>query len=107
MSNLQSPQGRRFSVLTNALLGKVTHLESTRLYSPCKLFLCNKEFKILTPYLFILQTIGSRGMVDTYLLAINKVPRNLLRVEIFAAKIKVKYAAKYKLEECANKGTYI
>ena len=46
-------------------------------------------------------------MEDTYLLAVNKVSRNLLRMEIFAAKLKVKYAAKYKLEECANKGTYI
>ena len=46
-------------------------------------------------------------MVDTYLLAVNKLSQNLLGMEIFAVEIKVKYAAKYKLEECANKGTYI
>ena len=46
-------------------------------------------------------------MDDTYLLAVNKVSQNLLRIEIFATKIKVKYAAKYKLKESALKGTYI
>ena len=46
-------------------------------------------------------------MEDIYPLAANKVSWNLLRMEIFAAKLKVKYAAKYKLEECASKGTYI
>ena len=46
-------------------------------------------------------------MEDTYLLAVNKLSQNLLRMVIFTAKIKVKYAAKYKLEEYANKGTYI